>query len=271
MTEYIQIALLAVVQGLGEFLPISSSGHVMVLAHLCDQFGRPLPDKLAVNVILHFGTLLAILVYYRRRIFQILRYDWKTLVLLVVATLPAGIVGVAYELWLADMAGRYLGINPLEHPITAGLMFVATGCVLLCVRGREGETSLPHLTLPHALFIGFAQAAAILPGLSRSGTTIAAGLACGLRREEAATFSFLLAIPTILGATLIEARKLLGSPGLGNSWGPIVVGLVLAFVVGLAALKWLIGWLKRGRLGWFVPWVFFMGTVVLAWQIWRLF
>ncbi|MGQ9504159.1 MAG: undecaprenyl-diphosphate phosphatase [Thermogutta sp.] len=271
MTEYVQIALLAVVQGLGEFLPISSSGHVMVLAHLCDQFGRPLPDKLAVNVILHFGTLLAILVYYRRRIFQILRDDWKTLGLLVVATLPAGIVGVVYELWLADLAERYLGVNPLEHPITAGLMFVATGGVLLSVRGRDGETFLRKLTLPQALLVGFAQAAAILPGLSRSGTTIAAGLACGLKREEAATFSFLLAVPTILGATLIEARKLFVGSDLDSSWGPMAVGLVLAFVVGLAALKWLIGWLKRGRLGWFVPWVFFMGTVVLAWQICLLF
>lgn len=270
MTEYFQIALLAVVQGLAEFLPISSSGHVMVLAHFCDQFGRPLPDKLGVNVILHFGTLLAVLVYYRGQIAELCRRDWRTLGLLFLATLPAGIVGIGYELWLADLAAKHLGTNPLEHPITAGIMFFATGCVLLIARRWNGEASSRDLTWFQALAIGFAQAAAILPGLSRSGTTIVAGLACKLKREEAAMFSFLLSIPTIAGATLIEGRKLLTSPDFDDSWGPMLVGLVLAFVVGLVALEWLIGWLKRGRLGWFVPWVFLMGAVVLGWQVWLL-
>jgi len=271
MTEYFQIALLAAVQGLAEFLPISSSGHVMVLAHLCDQFGKPLPDKLAVNVILHFGTLLAVLIYYRSQIAELCRRDWQTLGLLFLATLPAGIVGIGYELWLADLAVKRLGANPLEHPITAGIMFFATGCVLMAVRGRNGDASSRDLTWFQALFIGLAQAAAILPGLSRSGITIAAGLACKLKREEAAMFSFLLSIPTIAGATLIEGRKLLVSPDFDDSWGPVLVGLALAFVVGLVALEWLIGWLKRGRLGWFVPWVFLMGAVVLGWQVWLLF
>lgn len=271
MTEYLQIALLAVVQGLAEFLPISSSGHVMVLAHLCDEFGRPLPDKLGVNVILHFGTLLAVLAYYRNRIVELFHHDWRTLGLLFLATLPAGIIGMGYELWLADLAERHFGANPLEHPVTAGIMFFATGSVLLLTGKRNGEISSRNLTWFQALFIGFAQAAAILPGLSRSGTTIAAGLVCGLKREEAATFSFLIAIPTIAGATLIEGRKLLFSPNFDDSWGALMLGLVLAFLVGLVALEWLIGWLKQGRLGWFVPWVFLMGVLVLGWQAWVLF
>ena len=239
----------------------------MVLAHLCDAFGKPLPDKLAVNVILHFGTLLAILVYYRRRIVELFRKDWKILGLLVLATLPAGIVGVVYELWLQDLAVSRLGTDPLEHPITAGMMFFVTGAVLLIARRQSGEAALRDLTPFQAIFIGLSQAVAILPGLSRSGTTIAAGLACGLKREEAATFSFLLAIPTIAGATLIEGRKFFVSPEVNDSWGAMLIGLVLSFVVGLFALKWLIGWLKRGRLGWFVPWVFVMGFLVLLWQV----
>jgi len=271
MMEYFQIAILAVVQGLAEFLPISSSGHVMVLAHLCDAFGKPLPDKLAVNVILHFGTLLAILVYYRQRIVELVFKDWRTLGLLVLATFPAGVVGVAYELWLQDLAVSRLGTDPLEHPITAGTMFFVTGAILLMTSRRSGEASARDLTPFQAVLIGLAQAMAILPGLSRSGTTIAAGLACGLKREEAATFSFLLAIPAIAGATLIEGRKFFVSPQSGDSWGAMLIGLVLSFLVGLVALKWLIGWLKRGRLGWFVPWVFAMGSLVLIWQVLSLF
>lgn len=269
--EYLQILLLAVVQGLAEFLPISSSGHVMVLAHLCDLLGTPLPDKLAVNVILHFGTLLAVLVYYRGRIVEMIRHDWKTVGLLAVATLPAGFVGIAYKLWLEDWLTNRLGTNLLEHPLTAGLMFFATGAILLSVRREEGKASSQHLTLLQALWIGCCQAAAILPGLSRSGITIAAGLKCGLKREEAATFSFLLAIPAIMGATLIEGKDFFRSPSFENSWGPMLIGLVAAFLVGLVALEWLVGWLKRGRLTWFVPWVFLMGSAVLVWQVSILF
>jgi len=267
MMDYLQILLLAIVQGLAEFLPISSSGHVMVLAHLCDLSGTPLPDKLAVNVILHFGTLLAVLVYYRGRIVAMIRHDWKTIGLLAVASLPAGFIGVGYKLWLEDWLTSQMGTNLLEHPLTAGLMFFATGAILVFVRREEGKASSRDMTILQALLIGFCQAAAILPGLSRSGVTIAAGLKCGLKREEAGTFSFLLAIPAIMGATLIEGKDFFRSPGFEESWGPMLIGLVAAFVTGLVALEWLVGWLKRGRLAWFAPWVFLMGFLVLIWQV----
>jgi len=267
LAEYLEVAALAVVQGLGEFLPISSSGHVLVLAHLFDTLAHPLHEKLTINVMLHLGTLLAVLVYYRRKIVALLTGEYRTLRLLVVATVPAACVGVGYELWFKDWLVTHVGFDPLDHVLTAGLMFFLTGGVLLAVGRRHGLKEAGELTVGQAVLVGIAQALAILPGLSRSGMTIAAGLVCGLKREEAATFSFLLSIPAIAGATLIEGRKLLHPAAVDASLGPIMFGVVLSFAVGLMALAWIIQWLAKGRLSWFAGWVFFMGTLVLIWQI----
>jgi undecaprenyl-diphosphatase len=267
LAEYLEVATLAVVQGLAEFLPISSSGHVLVLAHLFDALAHPLPEKLTINVMLHLGTLLAVVAYYRRRIVGLLSGEYRTLLLLIVATIPAACAGVGYEFWLKDWLVAHVGYDPLDHVLTAGLMFLVTGGVLLAVGRRHGLKEAGRLTLGQAVFVGIAQAMAILPGLSRSGMTIAAGLVCGLKREEAATFSFLLSIPTIAGATLIEGRKLFHPASVDASLGPIILGVVLSFAVGLVALAWVIHWLTKGRLSWFAGWVFFMGTVVLIWQI----
>ncbi|MEJ5341426.1 MAG: undecaprenyl-diphosphate phosphatase [Thermogutta sp.] len=267
LAEYLEVAALAVVQGLGEFLPISSSGHVLVLAHLFDALAHPLHEKLTINVMLHLGTLLAVIVYYRRRIAALLSSESRTLFLLIVATIPAACAGVGYELWLKDWLLVHLGYDPLDHVLTAGLMFFVTGGVLLSVRRKQGIREAGQLTVAQAVLVGLAQALAILPGLSRSGMTIAAGLVCGLKREEAASFSFLLSIPTIAGATIIEGRKLLHPASIDASLGPIMLGVVLSFAIGLLALAWVIQWLAKGRLSWFAGWVFFMGTVVLIWQI----
>lgn len=267
LNEFMQVIVLAVVQGLGEFLPISSSGHVLVLAHLFEAFGHQLQQKLTVNVMLHLGTLLAVIVFYRRQILQVLRNEHRTVFLLLLGTVPAGVIGVGYELWLRDWLVVQAGFDPLDHLLTTGLMFAMTGVVLLLVGRLEGTKTAQGLTSVDALLIGLAQAAAILPGLSRSGMTIAAGLACGLKREEAASFSFLLSIPVIAGAGLIEGRKLFGAGGTDAPLGPLLIGVVVSFLVGLVALRWLLRWLIKGRLGWFAGWVFAMALLLLGWQL----
>lgn len=194
----LEILILAVVQGVTEFLPISSSGHLVVLGALLspegvhDQF-----DIAELNIVLHGGTLGSILVFYWQRVGQLLGSDRRVLGQLVVATLPAVVVGLPIKLFASDTI--------LSNPLLAGCCLVITG-ILLHQIGRMPRGSQPYQTLTYAAAfgIGMSQAAAILPGLSRSGATISTGMRLGLSPTAAATFSFLLAIPAIGGACVLE-------------------------------------------------------------------
>ncbi len=261
---WLEILILAVVQGIGEFLPISSSGHVVVGQALFDQFcqvSQPLSEqqKLRINIVLHIGTLLAILVVYRQRIRQLLGRDWRVLLLLVVGSLPAAIAGLVLKRQFEHL---------LTYPLLAGFMFPVTGLMLLwSARLETGKTTCRELGYGGALLIGAFQAFAILPGISRSGATIVAGLACGLRRDEAAAFSFLLAIPAIGGAGLLETIDLLSQPANATPLAALAVGALVSFAVGLASLWWLVRWLRQGRLHYFAWWVIPLGLAVIAWQL----
>jgi undecaprenyl-diphosphatase len=256
----LEIILLAVVQGIGEFLPISSSGHIVVLATVFEQFGKSFDgEKLTVNIVLHIGTLLAILVFYWRRILDLLSRDRRVIGLLIVGTIPAVLIG----LWVKKFFG-----DAFESALLAGFMFPITGLALLwTARARPGEVTCNDLRYDEALLIGFAQAFAILPGISRSGATIVAGLACGMRRDEAATFSFLLAIPVIAGGGLLHTIDLLKDPPEEMQLGLLMLGAAISFAVGLAALAWLIRWLQQGRLHLFAWWVLILGPLVILWQL----
>ena len=255
----IEIVVLAVVQGITEFLPISSSGHVVVVAALFDQFGHPLAEKLTVNVMLHLGTLVAVVLFYWRRIGQLFGRDRRVIWLLGAGTLPAAIAGPLAK-WLLDDA--------LQSALLAGFAFPVTGIMLLAtIRAKPGGLTCRELTWRRALLIGGFQALAILPGISRSGTTIVAGLGCGLKREEAAAFSFLLAIPVIGGAGLLELLDLVGTPSNSTPPGLLALGAGLSFAVGLASLAWLVQWLRRGRLHYFAWWVLPLGPIVIVWQL----
>ena len=258
---WLEILLLAIVQGITEFLPISSTGHMVVGEALFKQFGHPLSEKLTLHIVLHLGTLVAIMVFYWRRILDLLSQDRRVVLLLIVGSIPAALVGVPLKLFCEDT---------LADPLVAGLMFLVTGGMLLwSAKHESGKMTCRELSYGQAFSIGIFQAIAILPGISRSGATIVAGLGYGLRRDEAATFSFLLAIPAIGGAGLIEAIDLLGRPP--GAYTPpfpaLAAGGVLSFIVGLAALAWLVRWLEQGRLHLFAWWVFPLGIAVLAWQL----
>ncbi|MGD9126671.1 MAG: undecaprenyl-diphosphate phosphatase [Planctomycetia bacterium] len=260
MYLFIEILVLAIIQGIAEFLPISSSGHLVIGSAIFDAFGAELQEKLAMGIVLHVGTLLAILVFYWRRILRLLTSDRRVIPLLIVGSIPAGVVGIL----LKDSIERIF-----EEPIYAGVFLIITGVILLLSkRCKSGETECRNLSYLGAFLIGLSQAFAILPGISRSGSTIVAGLGLGMKREEAATFSFLLAIPAIGGAGLIHFKDLLENPAAQTTpLLPLLIGGLVSFVVGLAALAWLIRWLQEGRLQLFAWWLFIVGPAVIVWQV----
>ncbi len=259
MLPTIEIIVLAIIQGIGEFLPISSSGHFVVISDLFATLGEELPvESLTMNIVLHLGTLLAIVVVYWKKILFILREERRMIPLILVGSVPTAIIGIFIE----KMLGEYL-----NFPLFTGFMFLVTGGLLLWAKGKVGDQFAAKMSYRQSLLIGLFQGLAVFPGISRSGATIIAGLFCGLRRDEAASFSFLLAIPAIGGAGLLEALKLLDQTPNIADFSLLTLGAVVSFAVGVVSLLWLLKWLNEGRLYLFAYWVFFLGLVVIAWKV----
>jgi len=252
----IQSVTLGALQGLAEFLPISSSGHLLVLRRLMGLGEVPV----LYDVLLHVATLLVVLIVFRRRIGAVVAALWRALgrrpqaapaaadaenrrlaLYIVVATAVTGAVG----LLLSRAEGRILAL-----PWALPLCFLLTALILLATSFFGGEKNYVEVGVVGALLVGLAQGIGVLPGISRSGITIAAALFCGLQRERAGEFSFLLAIPAVLGALLLK----LGDAGtLLAEVDPLRlgVGLLVAFAVGLGSLLLLLRVVRRGRLPWF--------------------
>lgn len=260
--DYLSIIILGVVQGVAEFLPISSSGHLVILGELLNEWGVGLGgDTLPVNVVLHAGTLLSILVVYWQRIWRLLFDDRRVLGLLAIGTLPAAVVGVAIT-----QSPQLEGL--LENPLLTGCMLLVTaGLLLWSDRLPPSATDYTQMTWRQAALIGLVQAFAILPGISRSGATIVSGVAVGLRRNSAATFSFLLAIVAISGASFLEGVKLLEEDSSHPPLGVLAVGAAVAFACGVLALKALLRWLEQGRLRYFAYWCIAVGVPTIVWQL----
>jgi undecaprenyl-diphosphatase len=255
-----QILILAIVQGLTEFLPISSDGHLAVIAALiAPEYGSENLEVSDLVIVLHGGTLLSIVVFYWQRLLQLFRADRRTIRLLAVATLPTVLVGFPIKIFAEDW---------LTNPVLAGICLVATGIVLLvAARATHGTREYSQIGYKHAVTIGLAQAAAILPGLSRSGCTIGAALGLQLNPRAAATFSFLMAIPVIAGACLFEFVKVVGQGELQTPILYLIAGVAVSFAVGLVSLFWLVKWLERGRFACFAWWCIPFGAAVLVWQL----
>ena len=261
MTEYLHAAILGIVQGVAEFLPISSSGHLVICGALLQQYGgtRLPAESTGMSIALHFGTLLSILVVYRRDLIPVLR-DFRLLCLIVVATIPVGLVGLLFKDEVETL---------FNTPLLAGEALIATSVFLLIGRHlhrKQNQTSA--LGLLSAAVIGLFQAVAIIPGISRSGSTIAAGLSCGLSREEAARFSFLIAIPAIAGVFAVQANDFVnGEADVDTNLLPVGLGTAIAFVVGVAALSWLLRMLRSDRLHWFAGYCLLAGVATISWQL----
>jgi len=242
--DYVQAIVLAIVQGLSEFLPISSSGHLILIPHF---FGWS-DQGLAFDVAVHIGTLLALLLYFRRQLGTMLsawldsvfrrrhsrdsRLAWQILV----ATIPVGVAGLLF--------GDFIEANLRSPLFVAGTLSFFGILMYLADRFSRGDKDEFSLSWPQALAIGCAQALALMPGTSRSGITMTAGRALGLSRSGAARFSFLLAIPGIGAAGAYEGLKLVTSPA-AVDWQPMVVGVVFAALSGIACIHFLIRFIER--------------------------
>ena len=265
-SEFVKLATLAVVQGLTEFLPVSSSGH-LVLSQAALGFDEP---AIAIDVALHLGTLTAVLWIYRaalvRVVVELFRGAPREALQLVVASVPAAVVGLtlkdSYEAAFHDP--RMAGIGLLGTALLLSLGEWAR-------RRRAAPEELPDsapdgeppLLWKHALLIGLAQGLAVWPGVSRSGSTIAMGLWCGLPAARAARFSFLLSIPAIGGASILLLPGAFSSGAPGGT-GALLAGVGIGAVVGGLALKLLLSFLGRGAFGYFALYCAVLGALALS-------
>ncbi len=254
------VIVLAIVQGVAEFLPISSSGHLVIVAALLRGWDNPTKINIIdVSIVLHMGTLLSILVYYHKRLWRLVTQDWRTCWLVVVGTIPAATIGLFIK-------KRYEWV--LGDPLLAGCLLVCNG-MLLWFAGRPmpERKQLEDLTVADSLGIGLAQAVAVLPGISRSGSTIVAGLVSGLKQVDAATFSFLLAIPAIGGASFLQFLEFWQGEPCTTRWSYLAIGGTLSFVIGLFSLHLLMTILERRKLSWFAYWSLLAGLGVIVWHV----
>lgn len=258
-------ALLGLVQGLTEFLPVSSTAHLRVVPAL---LGQPDPGA-AFTAVLQLGTLVAVIVYLRRElgemILGVLRRSGAGLALagqVVAGTLPIAVLGILAKPFITGDA-RSLWVVAVALIVFGGIMAWAD-------RRATERIDLPNLTWTIVGAIGFAQALALIPGVSRSGATITAALLLGVRRDDAARFSFLLSIPAIAGAGVFEfpdafAALAAGARESGSSpWAALGVGVSVAGVSGYISIAWLMGYLRRHRLSVFVGYRVLLGAVILA-------
>ena len=264
MLELLKALLLGIVEGISEFLPISSTGHLIVVSDLIN-FERSLGGTF--ELFIQFGAVLAVVVFYARDLLaqakavprdRAVQRFWLNIV---IAVLPAGILGLLVRDWIKEK---------LFSPAVIAPALVLGGVILILVERREhkgGTTDLVDVTPRQALIIGLAQVLALIPGTSRSGASIVGGLLSGLDRRTATAFSFYLAIPTLGGATVLD---LLMSLDLVNRQDVLnlLVGTAVSFAVALLAIGWLLHYVSRNDFKSFGVYRIVIGLVVLAWWLW---
>lgn len=268
--DAIQAAILGLVQGLGEFLPISSSGHLMlgrmVLGISVDQSSGVYH---MLDILLHVATLIPVLVVFWKDWWAILRnpFKSKTLLLLFIASLPTLVVKVLFDDFIDGAeTGWFLGVSFL---LTAVFLLVAEH-----ISARmKARTEQP--TIPQAIAMGCMQGVALLPGVSRSGSTLAGGLLCGLERKSAAKFSFMMSAPAIVAALLLEGydaykADVFEGVDMGSFVLPAIVGMIVAGVVGYIAIRFMLSLISRVSLNWFALYVAILGLIFLTLQLLQL-
>ena len=263
--NWFEALILGLVQGLTEYLPVSSSGHLAISATL---FGVNGEDNLAFTVMVHVATVLSTLVILWKEIDWIFRglfkcqlnEETKYVLNIVVSMIPVGIVGVFFKDYVEEVFGSGLAI--------VGAMLLLTA-VLLTFSYYAKPRQKEKISLRDAFIIGLAQACAVMPGLSRSGSTIATGLLLGNKKETLAQFSFLMVIPPILGEALLDVVKgLNGEEAFGGIDAlPLTVGFLAAFVSGCLACKWMINIVKKGKLIYFGIYCAIAGVLTLIYGL----
>ncbi len=248
--------VLGIVQGLTEFLPVSSTGHLVLLQKI---FGFPGlegatdPWLMFFDTMLHLGTLVAVVAVMRKEIIDLFKKPFRTLWYLVIATIPAVIFSLLFKDFIDEaFGGAYLGYAFL---LTAVILSLSEVIAKRASRKRELKSG-------GALTMGVMQVVGILPGVSRSGSTISGGIALGIDREKAAKFSFLMSVPAILGANLLHGYNALKSD-MQIQWAPAIVGAVCAAIAGYIAVKFMLALIQRKRLYGFAVYVAVLGVFVL--------
>lgn len=255
-------AFLGIVQGITEFLPISSTAHLVLIPWFA---GLADPGQ-TFDIALHLGTLLAVAWYFRRDWAQLILRPSRMLMLVVLGCFPAAVVGKLFEDRVEQLT--YPGQHHWAPLLMAGGLVLAGVLLYAADRFLRGRRTEEMLTALEALGIGAAQAVALIPGVSRSGATITAGLACGLKREAAARFSFLLSGPIIAGAVALKLVHVV-KHGIPHSQGTaFLVGTIVSALSGYLAIHFLLEYLKRHSLALFVWYRFaFAGIVLLVWVV----
>jgi undecaprenyl-diphosphatase len=257
---FIEALILGIVQGLTEFLPVSSSGHLEIFKALLGDDSVP-EESLLFTVVVHAATALATVVVYRKDIAQIFKglfkFQWNEetqfAVKIIVSMVPAAFIGLFFNDQIEALFSKNI--------LLVGGMLVLTGLLLLMAdRAKKTEK---NLSFGNAFIVGIAQAIAILPGISRSGATIATTVGLGIDRERAARFSFLMVVPLIAGKMILDVKDLykMGSDGASDKLLILMTGFIAAFIAGIFACKWMIQLVKRAKLTHFAYYCFAVGIL----------
>ena len=263
--SYLEAIILGLIQGLTEFLPVSSSGHLEIAKAIFGDNSLP-EESLTFTVLLHFATALSTLLVFRKEVLEILKglfaFKWNEelqfSLKIIVSMIPAVVIGLLFEEELASLFGGNL--------VLVGSMLLITALLLLLA--DRAKNTAKNVSFTNAFIIGISQAIAMLPGISRSGATISTSVLLGIDRTKAAKFSFLMVVPLIFG----KVAKDIQSGGLyfeNSEIGIMVAGFLAAFVSGLFACNWMITLVKKSKLSYFSMYCFVIGTIAIIYSLTR--
>ncbi|ODS42983.1 MAG: undecaprenyl-diphosphatase UppP [Candidatus Altiarchaeales archaeon IMC4] len=263
--DILQALILGIVQGLTEFLPVSSSGHLVIVPYVLGFPNAPV----IFDAMVHVATLFAVVLFFRKDLFDMARsfvsgssskedvLNRKLGIMIVIATVPAAVIGFLFE----DEFAAFF-----SDPLSAGFFLIVTGVVLIATeRIAKDSMEIERLDAKKSVFVGLAQALAILPGISRSGSTIVAGMLLGLTRESATRFSFLISVPIIAGAGAFAMKKAF----VDSAWEQVslqvlLAGTLSAFIVGFVSIGFFLGFVKKHPLNVFAYYCFIVGVAVVS-------
>ena len=265
MNEILQYSLLGLIQGITEPIPVSSSGHLLIFKKL---FQMNALNDLNFEIIVNFGSLLAIIFLYRKTIWKIIKgffmyiktkeekykSNFKYTLLIIIGTIPAGILGIIFKDEIEKLSSNIKLI---------GIALLITSIALFIVRKLDGKKNNKEITWIDAIKIGLFQAVALIPGISRSGSTIVGGLLSDLKKDTAVTFSFMLYIPISLATMVLGVKDLINTPNISNLFLPYGIALIIATIATYFSLKIFINIVKKNKLIYFVIYCLVVGTLTL--------
>jgi undecaprenyl-diphosphatase len=260
----LQYIFLGIFQGFTEPIPISSSGHLLLVRYFME-----LDVNITFEGFLNFGSLLAVLIIYRKDISRLisnsLSYlfkkneegakDFRFVLLLIIATIPAGVLGVLFEDWI----GETFNADSIK---TVGITLFITGIALYVIRNLRGNKDDHQISMKDAIIVGLAQAVALMPGISRSGATIVAAMLLGFKQETALKFSFLLYIPVSIGTMIFSVSDMVKDPAFNSTLVLLAIALIAALVASYFSLKWFMNIMKSGNLKYFAWYCFVVGVLI---------